>query len=262
MQFAMLGYVRACIYLLVSAVGLSEAANAQSFGDYTLKYGYAYYTPSHRSSTAGGIGARQKLPGELKFVFSDKVDMFVRSDTIKATHDGPLWHTGAGDTVTGLDLVLLNSGYHRPEIDFTYDAKLPTSGFASGLVDHEMILSFLKARGRQAFEADLGDYMEGFAAAPYAHSFELTLSDEFGLGHGHHETYRVKLVPEIDFTSRSPDTPTELYELVRLKYKFSDRIMVAPGVRYTDTPYSSRFSAFVTLYVSGSLVKRGKQAGN
>jgi hypothetical protein len=108
-------------------------------GDFTLKYGYTYLTASERSVSNGGTAPIQKLPGEFKFWFNEKVDMFVRSDTLRASHQPQSWKVGVGDTVVGLDLLLGPEGRKRPEIDFTYDAKLPTkSSTASDEVDHEV----------------------------------------------------------------------------------------------------------------------------
>jgi len=235
-----------------------SAQDSKQLGDYTLKYGYAYYTASGRSVENGGVGAVQKLPGEFKFWFNNQVDMFVRSDTVKASHNTNSWTAGAGDTVVGLDMVLRSEGNRAPEFDFTYDAKLPTSlGFRAGEVDHEAILSLLKGVGRHSFEADLGDYIEGFAHSAAAHSFELTLSDEIGLRKCRpgqcKTTYRWTTIHEFDFTSSSPDTASEAYQLAKLKYYVSDRFAIAPGVRVTYTPYSGRFAAFVTFYCSGGL---------
>jgi len=198
------------------------------------------------------------LPGEFKFWLNDKVDMFARSDTIRASRKPQSWAVGAGDTVVGLDLLLRSEGKTAPELDFTYDAKLPTKdGFKAGEVDHEAIVSLLKVIGKHSLEGDFGDYIEGIAHASAAHQFELTLSDEIGLTKCSKNcggtTYRWTTIQELDLTTSSPDTPTEVYQLFKLKYYFNSRFAIAPGVRVTYTPYTGRFAPYVTLYVNGKL---------
>jgi hypothetical protein len=240
------------------AIGLPSiplSAEDKEFADFSLKYGYSFSGPSERLTQNGGTDSVQKLPGEFKMWLNPAVDMFVRSDTMKAVHTtGIGWTKGVGDTVVGLDLLLRSESKRAPEVDFTYDAKLPTaSGFAAGEIDHEAILSVLKSGGRHSFEADLGDYIEGFAQSSAAHSFELTLSDEIGLGKSHNGAYRFTTVQELDFTTSSPDTPTEAYQLAKLKYVVNPHVALAGGVRITYTPYTGRFGAYVTVYINGKL---------
>jgi hypothetical protein len=242
--------VRSIVCLVISLVAISLSAQDKQLGDYTLKYGYTYFTPSGRSVQNGGAGAIQKLPGEFKFWFSNSIDMFVRSDTIKASKSTGSWVTGAGDTVVGMDLLLIPEAGRKPEIDFTYDVKLPTAnGFTAAEVDHEAIVSFIKSINKHSLEADLGDYIEGFSGRPAAHTFELTLSDEIMLNK------KWSVVPEFDLSTASPDTPSEIFQAVKFKYQFKDFVL-APGVRFTDTPYTGRFSVFVSLLFKGKLRKK------
>src|ERR1041385_1950845 len=87
--------------LCFSTVGLSaqdkicQAKDDNQFADYSLKYGYAYLSPSGRSVPHGGAGALQKLPGEAKFWFACNIDFFVRSDTVRSSHSTGAWVTGA-----------------------------------------------------------------------------------------------------------------------------------------------------------------------
>jgi len=246
------------LLLALSAAPLSVRAQDKELGDFTLKYGYTYLTGSQRSVANGGTDAIQKLPGEFKFWFNDKVDMFVRSDTVRAARKLASWSAQSGDTVVGLDLLLRSEGKKAPELDFTYDAKLPTKdGFKAGEVDHEAIVSLLKVIGKHSLEGDFGDYIEGIAHASDAHQFELTLSDEIGLKKCSKNcggtTYRWTTIQELDLTTSSPDTPTEVYQLFKLKYYFNSRVAIAPGVRVTYTPYTGRFSPYVTLYINGKV---------
>lgn len=237
------------VFVVFMATGLS--AQDKQLGDYTLKYGYTYFTPSGRSVPNSGTGAIQKLPGEFKFWFTNNIDMFVRSDTFKSSHSTGSWVKSAGDTFVGLDMVLIQEAKLRPEVDFTYDVKLPTStGFAAGEVDHEAVAAFIKTlNDKHALEIDLGDYIEGFSGAPAAHTFELALSDEIQLNK------KWSVVPEFDLTTASPDTPTEAFEIVKFKYKFKDNFVLSPGIRFTDTPYTGRVSVFVSLLYKGKLRK-------
>jgi hypothetical protein len=246
------------LLLVLASIAVSGRAQDKELGDFNLKYGYAYLTASQRSGTSGGTDGIQKLPGEFKFWFNDKIDVFVRSDTVRASRTPPSWAVGAGNTVVGLDLLLRSESKKAPELDFTYDAKLPTKdGFKAGEVDHEAIVSLLKVIGKHSLEGDFGDYIEGIAHASAAHQFELTLSDEIGLKKCSKNcggtTYRWTTIQELDLTTSSPDTPTEVYQLFKLKYYFNSRFAIAPGVRVTYTPYTGRFSPYVTLYVNGKL---------
>src|SRR5947199_2619234 len=136
--------IRGILGIVCCLASVSASAQDQQLGDYTIKYGYTYFTASGRSVLNGGIGASQKLPGTFKFWFSDKIDMFVRSNTVNSSHSSGSWVTGAGDTFVGMDLVLFpepKTG-KKPEVDFTYDVKLPTSrGFKAGEVDHEVVFA-------------------------------------------------------------------------------------------------------------------------
>ena len=246
--------VRSILWVFVVFMATGLLAEDKQLGDYTLKYGYTYFTPSERSVQNGGAGALQKLPGQFKFWFNKDIDFFVRSTTFKASHNAGSWVKGAGDTFVGMDLILVPDIGKKIEMDFTYDVKLPTStGFAAGEIDHEAIATFLKStlNGKHAFELDLGDYIEGFSGAPAAHMFELTLNDEIQFSKNKNWT----VVPEFDFTTASPDTPTEIFEIVAFKYQFKKKFVLSPGVRITDTPYTGRFSAFVSIQYSGSFRK-------
>ena len=241
--------------LLLGALACSERASAQDsqLGDFRLEYGYTYLTPSGRSVERGGAGYTSKLPGLFKFWFNPNVDMFVRSDTWKSAADAGGRTRNVGNTFVGVDLLLKQEAGAVPELDFTYDVKLPTrSGFAAGEVDHEILLSVLKVAGRNSLEADLGDYMEGIAKAPYAHSFELTLSDEIGIGIIGDKTYHWTLTPEFDYIAASPDTPAEAYEVLTLKRKFKT-LSIKAGLRITDTPYTGRFGVFAALVFDGHI---------
>jgi hypothetical protein len=244
--------VRGILGIVCSLSGMVVSAQDKQLGDYTIKYGYTYSTASGRSVLDGGTGASQKLPGTFKFWFSSSLDMFVRSNTIKSSHSSGSWVTGAGDTVVGVDLVLFpepTTG-KKPEVDFTYDAKLPTSGgFKVGEVDHEVVAAISKTSGKHVPEIDLGDYIEGFSGRSAAHSFELTLLDTVKL------SQNWKIVPELDWTTASPDTPSEVYQVITFKRTFKKNFVFAPGFRVTSTPYTGRFSAFVSLTYGGSLRK-------
>jgi hypothetical protein len=243
---------------VLTFIPLRSLAQDKELGDFTFKYGYTYLSSSERSVSNGGTNAIQKLPGEFKFWFNSRVDVFVRSDTVRASQQPQSWNVGVGDTVVGFDVLLGSEGKKKPEIDFTYDVKLPTkSSTATDEVDHEVILSLLKVVGRNSLEGDFGDYIEGVSHASPANQFELTLSDEIGLRkcvkNCGGTTYRWTTIQELDLTTSSPDTPTEVYQLFKLKYNLNSKFAIAPGVRVTYTPYTGRFSAFVTVYINGNI---------
>ncbi len=231
-------------------VGAWLYAEDMELGDFTFRYGYSFFSTSRRPVQEGGSSSSQKLPGQMKFWLNNKFDIFIRSDTIKASHDAQSWTAGAGDTVIGLD-AMVHAESKLPEIDFTYDAKLPTSaGLSAGKVDHEIIVSVLKFIAPHSFEIDMGDYIEGIANAKSAHLFELTISDEIALGK---RLYRWTTIQEFDLTTASQDTPFEAYQIFKLKRKINDHFAVAAGMRATYTAYSGRFAWFGTLYVKGRL---------
>jgi hypothetical protein len=77
------------------------------------------------------------------------------------------------------------------------------------------IVSLLKVTSGHSLEADFGDYIEGITHSSPANQFELTLSDEIGLKKCFKDcggvTYRWTTIQELDLTTSSPDTPTEVY---------------------------------------------------
>lgn len=245
--------LKSIVSILVSLTATGLSAEDKQPGDYTLKYGYNYFTPSGRSVQNGGAGALQKLPGEFRFWFSKDINFFVRSDTFKVSHNTGSWVKGAGDTFLGVNLILFPDIGWNIETDFTYDAKLPTStGFAAGEIDHEAQASFMKTINKHALELDLGDYIEGFSGAPAAHQFELTFNDEIQFSKNQNWT----VIPEFDLTTASRDTPTEIFQIVSFNYTFKafkEKFVLSPGVRFTDTPYTGRFSVFVSLKYAGKI---------
>jgi hypothetical protein len=244
-------------YSLTAQDSASEPPTSESsqFGDFTLKYGYSYLRASERSTSAGGVGPAQKLPGQFQFFLSSRLDLFVRSDSLTAKKKINDWQVGAGDTYTGIDWNFRQDASRVPEIDGTFDAKIPISSFAPEEVDYEFYGTVIHAVGRNSFEVDLGDYLEGFVNRSYSHSFEFTGSDRFGVGRPNQDgsAFKWKSLIELDVTTASPDTPTDVHQVFTIRRELQHGLKIEQGVRISYTPYVPRFAVFVNVRLDSSI---------
>jgi hypothetical protein len=251
------------ILTLIIVSGLlatAPEAFSQNAGDFALSYGFNYTGQARRDNV---VAPKEKGPGSLKVWAHPRLFFYVQSDTFKSSKpSGSARNTGVGDTVTGLDLMLLqeNSPKKTPEIDFDYSAKLPTAskGLGTGQVDHQLYLAVVKSFNRFSFELDGGDYIAGLQKGGSVHSAILTVVEEAGLGHPSKSgDYKWKWSNEIDGSGAAGGDPSEAYGLSSLSCKLSSRVSLVSGVRVGITPFTPKFGAFFAVKFKGSL-KHGR----
>ncbi len=231
-------------------------AQAQSAGDFSVSYGYSYSGQARRPNL---VASKQKGPGSLKLWLHPRVFLYVQSDTFKSSKpSSSVRNTGVGDTVTGVDFMLMqeNVTKYTPEIDLDYSAKLPTAskGLGSGQVDHQLYLAILKSFDRFSLELDAGDSISGLKHGGPVHSAIFSLVEEAGLGHPNKSgAYKWKWSNEIDTASAAGGDPFEAYDVSSISYKLNQKVRIVSGLRIGITPFTPKFGAFVSLKFSGNL---------